>query len=208
MKKALALIIATITIIGCFLFNVGCEKPIGGPDYFFDDQEFNTKYTAEEHEQRIIESFNSVPDTTCYEVKVVYSLKEEHRFFIVHYSGLSARKEGIGERYEEGFIYNEKYYLMDHSADEKIKKLFEEYKDEKLYHFRASDYAYENENGKKIYIEADKESGERFKKHYLGGQSEVKKKYYKKISACVMHFNIFKIGEQEYTKDNLGFSRK
>jgi len=214
MKKVLAVIIAVTVIISCSIL-VGCKNDHiidEGPPYYFDDQEFNTKYTAEEHEQRIFDTFNNLPDTTCYEVKVVYSLKEEHRFFIVHYKELSEIKniteDVYNEMYSAGFIYNDNYFFMSRGLGGKKEILFKEYKDKKIYYFDVNQYAYENEEGKKIYIEADDPfSDERFKKKYLGGQSEVKKKYYKKIPAGVMWFNMRRIDDKKRaTREETGFA--
>lgn len=188
------------------------SKKIGreSENMYFRIQEFATEYSPKMHEQRIIDAFNSCWGKRCIDAKIVYSLQEEPRFYVVHFFEKKIvikthsitgeeTKELFGEyeeKYGAGFIYNEKYFLMnycsvDSERSKDIKAIFEEYRDKKVYNFYACEFAYENEEGKKTYIGDD----EWFIENKLGGQREIKEKYYKKLDAFVLWFNRREIDE-------------
>lgn len=201
MKKTLRLFIFLITL-GFLFFCFSCSYcGARGVTILYFAEEFTTIYTAEEHEFRIGKVFGSLPRVTCEDVKVLYSLQEEPRFYIVHYikHGTVMEESATGElrevhygkdeeEYLVGFIYDGRYYMMGWEPDT-VKKIFEEYRDKKVYYFYIDKFAYENEEGKKMYIG----DNEKFIQKKLGGQREVKEKYYKKLRARAADYSVKKV---------------
>lgn len=203
MKKAVVIIFLIIN----FCLMPACSCNVQGDTgisrlYFAED--FKTEYTIEEHEEKIRKVFGYPVDKTCEDVKILYSLQEEPRFYIVHYkqyeiltkinpeTHMSYDERGeCTELYGLGFIHNDKYYLHTPRPEEQavdMKKVFEEYRDKKVYHMYHNEYAYENEEGKKMYIGDD----EWFIKNKLGGQIEVKEKYYDKVRSYMVDHGLMK----------------